>query len=134
MNPYLALLCCRRFCIKAQRGSPRKHIPVLPAPLITEKPAEALSEPPENLPELPAPIPPPPPPEQAVEPEPNGLLHYEKWWFQQKAALLIGDELIEGTPVFLRDNTLRVINDSHSYFIPLEHIKFIRTCNGLDEA
>ena len=60
-----------------------------------------------------------------------GLLHYREWWERNEVDISVGGKLITGTPIFIEENTLRVINDRYSYFIPLEKIEFIRTTDGL---
>jgi len=60
-----------------------------------------------------------------------GLLHYRKWWEQNEVDLSVCGKLISGTPIFVEENTLRVINKQYSYFIPLEKIDYIRTTDGL---
>ena len=60
-----------------------------------------------------------------------GLLHYRKWWEQNEVDLSVCGTLISGTPIFIEENTLRVINSKYSYFIPLEKIDYIRTTDGL---
>ena len=60
-----------------------------------------------------------------------GLLHYRKWWERNEIDLSVYGKLITGTPIFVEENTLRVINSKYSYFIPLEKIDYIRTTDGL---
>ena len=60
-----------------------------------------------------------------------GLLHYRKWWERNEVDISVCGKLISGTPIFIEENTLRVVNRQHSYFIPLEKIDFIRTTDGL---
>lgn len=61
----------------------------------------------------------------------RGLLYYKKWWEKNVVNIFVGGTAIIGTPIFVNQNTLRVVNDSHSYFIPLEKIDYIRTDDGL---
>lgn len=63
-----------------------------------------------------------------------GLLHYRKWWERVEAEILVNGKLITGIPIFIEENTLRVINKDHSYFIPLEKVDYIRTNDGLDPS
>ena len=60
-----------------------------------------------------------------------GLLHYRKWWERNEIDIAVCGKLITGTPIFIEENTLRVINSQYSYFIPLEKIDYIRTTDGL---
>ena len=60
-----------------------------------------------------------------------GLLHYRQWWERNEADISICGKLVSGTPIFLEENTLRVVNCKYSYFIPLEKIDYIRTTDGL---
>jgi len=60
-----------------------------------------------------------------------GLLHYRKWWERNEVDISVCGKLISGTPIFIEENTLRVVNRQYSYFIPLEKIDFIRTTDGL---
>ena len=86
-------------------------------------------------------------PESGVEPEPvrddenfgysdrglmgRGLLYYRKWWELSEVDICVGGSLLTGIPVFMYENTLRVVNEEHSYFIPLEKIDYIQTTDGL---
>jgi len=60
-----------------------------------------------------------------------GLLHYRKWWERNEVDVSVCGKLISGTPIFIEENTLRLINSKYSYFVPLEKIDFIRTTDGL---
>ena len=60
-----------------------------------------------------------------------GLLHYRKWWERNEVDISVCGKLISGTPIFIEENTLRVVNRQYSYFIPMEKIDFIRTTDGL---
>ena len=60
-----------------------------------------------------------------------GLLHYRKWWERSEADVSVCGKLISGTPIFIEENTVRVVNSKYSYFIPLEKIDYIRTTDGL---
>jgi len=60
-----------------------------------------------------------------------GLLHYRQWWERNEVDISICGKLVSGTPIFLEENTLRVVNSKYSYFIPLEKIDYIRTTDGL---
>ena len=66
--------------------------------------------------------------------KPKGLLRYKKWWFYRRVSICVNGTLLCGTPICLRDNTLRVVNNAYSYFIPLKRIDYIRTPDGLDAA
>jgi len=78
------------------------------------------------------------PPAQEPKPSPChgcvdlfGLLHYRKWWERNEVDLSVCGSLVSGTPIFIEENTLRVVNSKYSYFIPLEKIDYIRTTDGL---
>jgi len=60
-----------------------------------------------------------------------GLLHYREWWEQTPVDISVCGRLVSGTPIFIEENTLRVVNSKFSYFIPLEKIDYIRTADGL---
>lgn len=62
---------------------------------------------------------------------PCGFLHYRKWWELIEVDISVCGKIITGIPIFAEENTLRVINDNHSYFIPIEKIDYIRTTDGL---
>lgn len=64
----------------------------------------------------------------------RGLFHYRQWWERNQADISVNGELLSGVPIFTDKNTLRVVNDKYSYFIPLEKIDYIRTDDGLREA
>lgn len=62
----------------------------------------------------------------------EGLLYFQKWWFlNNDIDISVGGKLLRGTPIFLRENTLRMVSDDHSYFIPLRHVEYIRTPHGM---
>lgn len=63
-----------------------------------------------------------------------GLLHYRKWWERTNVVISIKGKLITGMPIFVEENTLRVINKEYSYFIPLENVDYIRTTDGLNSC
>lgn len=60
-----------------------------------------------------------------------GLLHYRNFWELVEVEMLVNGKLITGIPVFIEENTFRVINDKHSYFIPIKNVDYIRTNDGL---
>ena len=60
-----------------------------------------------------------------------GLLSYQKWWENRNVEISVNGKLFQGIPVFLRDNTLRVVNEKYSYIIPMHKIDYIRTPDGL---
>ena len=74
---------------------------------------------------------PPEPKEERKAPGFHGLLHYRKWWERSEIDLSVCGRLITGIPIFVEENTLRVVNSRYSYFIPLEKIDYIRTTDGL---
>lgn len=62
----------------------------------------------------------------------RGLFHYQEWWFRNQIDICVNGKLISGIPIFADHNTIRVVNEKHSYFIPVEKIDYIRTPDGLD--
>jgi hypothetical protein len=60
-----------------------------------------------------------------------GLLNYRKWWELIEVDISVYGKLITGIPIFIEEDTLRVINDDYSYFIPLGKVDYIRTTDGL---
>lgn len=64
----------------------------------------------------------------------HGLLHFRQWWERVEADISVFGTLISGIPIFVENNTLRVINDHYSYFIPIEKIDYIRTTDGLKSS
>ncbi|MCL1963721.1 MAG: hypothetical protein FWF69_01490 [Firmicutes bacterium] len=71
--------------------------------------------------------------DKAVDAYGEGLLYFQKWWFLNDIELSVGGTLLSGTPIFLRDNTLRMVDKTHSYFIPLRHVEYIKTPNGMSD-
>lgn len=67
-----------------------------------------------------------------VDAKENGLKQYKKWWFRRNVDISVNGDMITGTPVFIKENTLRVIGNLHSYFIPLHKVDYIRTDDGLE--
>lgn len=61
----------------------------------------------------------------------RGLLYYRKWWERSDVDISVNGDMLSGIPVFTDKNTLRIMNDIYSYFIPLEKIDYIRTTDGL---
>lgn len=61
----------------------------------------------------------------------RGLYRYRKWWELNEVDIRVCGDLLTGTPIFTDCNTLRVVNDAYSYFIPLEKVDYIRTNDGL---
>lgn len=61
----------------------------------------------------------------------HGLLNYRRWWELIEVEMSVSGKLITGIPIFIEKDTLRVINDNYSYFIPLEKVDYIRTKDGL---
>ena len=64
----------------------------------------------------------------------QGLLYYQKWWFRSKVDISVNGEKFHGTPIFLHDNTIRLVNDDYSYFVPLAKVDYIRTTDGLKQS
>jgi len=62
----------------------------------------------------------------------RGLFHYQQWWFRNQIDICVNGDLISGIPIFADHNTIRLVNEKHSYFIPVEKIDYIRTPDGLD--
>lgn len=65
------------------------------------------------------------------KPDRTGLLNYRNFWELVEVEILVNGKLITGIPIFVEDNTFRIINDKHSYFIPLKNVDYIRTNDGL---
>ena len=61
----------------------------------------------------------------------DGLLCYKKWWFLRDVDISVGRDLLSGIPMCLQEDTLRVMNDTYSYFIPMGNVNYIRSCDGL---
>lgn len=61
-----------------------------------------------------------------------GLLEYKKWWWLRPVEVSIYGEILNGTPIFIRNGTIRLINENDSYFIPLNKITYIKTVDGLE--
>lgn len=61
----------------------------------------------------------------------QGLLQYEKWWYLREVDISVRGEMLTGIPIFVKQDTLRVINGPFSYFIPMARIDYIRTPDGL---
>lgn len=64
----------------------------------------------------------------------HGLLNYKKWWHLREVDLSVRGELLTGIPIYVHQDTLRVVNDEFSYFIPMTHVDYIRTPDGLSAA
>lgn len=64
-------------------------------------------------------------------PELSGLLHFREWWELVEVNICVGGKLISGIPIFMEEDTLRVVDRNHSYFIPLRKVDYIRTNDGL---
>jgi|GEM_PF-2927182 len=60
-----------------------------------------------------------------------GLLHFREWWELVGVNIYVGGRQISGVPIFVEEDTLRVIDNDYSYFIPLGKVDFIRTNDGL---
>lgn len=63
--------------------------------------------------------------------KPSGLLQFRQWWELTEVIICTGGKLICGTPIFVKEDVLRIVNSDHSYFIPLCKIDFIRSDDGL---
>lgn len=70
----------------------------------------------------------------APDAEAQGLLYYKKWWYLREVDLSVRGELLTGIPIYFQQDTLRVVNDAFSYFIPMAHVDYIRTPDGLCAA
>lgn len=66
-----------------------------------------------------------------VEPTGEGLLACQSVWFLSDVDVSVRGELLSGVPISMHGNTVRVINDEYSYYIPLHKIDYIRTADGL---
>ena len=60
-----------------------------------------------------------------------GLLRYRKWWELNEVVISVCGTALSGTPIFVEEDALRLINNRHSYFIPLDKIDYICTTDGL---
>lgn len=69
----------------------------------------------------------------ALSEESRGLLHYKKWWLLRHIDLRVNGEMLSGTPIFVEKGTMRLVDKSYSYFIPLSKVDYIRTQDGFDE-
>lgn len=69
-----------------------------------------------------------------ADPQARGLLYYKKWWFHRRVDISVNETLLTGTPIFIRESTLRVVNDDCSYIIPMRNVDYIRTPDGLRAA
>lgn len=69
---------------------------------------------------------------ETLSEETMGLLQYKKWWFLRPVDINVGGEMLYGTPIFIKNGTIRLANESDSFFIPLSKVDYIRTCDGLD--
>jgi len=65
-------------------------------------------------------------------PEAEGLFQFRKWWEYEKVELRVNGSLLEGVPIFADETVMRIVNDDHSYFIPLCKVDYIRTENGFN--
>lgn len=61
----------------------------------------------------------------------QGLLYFKKWWYLRRIDVSVKGKLLTGTPIFVRKNAIRVVNDAYSYIIPLHNVDYIRTPDGL---
>lgn len=61
----------------------------------------------------------------------KGLYYYKDFWDLREVDVLVNGEALTGIPIFTNENTLRVINEEHSYFIPMKNVDYIRTTDGL---
>lgn len=62
----------------------------------------------------------------------RGLYHYKMWWYRENVDVMVNGDMVAGFPIFTDCDTLRVINEKYSYFIPVEKIDYIRTTDGLN--
>lgn len=64
----------------------------------------------------------------------RGLFHYGKWWERSEVDIFVNGNILTGIPIFTDKNTLRVVNNCHSYFVPMEKVDYIRTTDGLQSC
>ena len=64
----------------------------------------------------------------------EGLLAYQKHWYLNEVDVKVQGELLSGTPIGRKGDTLCLINAEHRYFIPLKGIDYIRTRDGLETS
>ena len=69
--------------------------------------------------------------DDTIDPCGEGLLYYQKFWYLNEVEICVKGELLYGTALEFHQNTLRLINDTHSYYIPLRQVDYIRTGDGL---
>ena len=69
--------------------------------------------------------------DDTIDPRGQGLLYYQKFWHLSEVEISVRGELLHGTALEFHQNTLRLINDTHSYYIPLRQVDYIRTDDGL---
>ncbi|MCD7947513.1 MAG: hypothetical protein LUG13_04340 [Oscillospiraceae bacterium] len=60
----------------------------------------------------------------------EGLLCYKEWWYRRNVDVVVRGERLSGMPILIHNHTIRLVNPSYSYFIPLSHVDYIRTDDG----
>ncbi len=74
----------------------------------------------------------PPLPNTVIDTRGAGYLQYQDWWFLREVDIAVCGHVLTGTPIFLHSDTLRVVNNHNSYFVPLGRIDYIRSNDGLE--
>lgn len=64
----------------------------------------------------------------------EGLLYYQRFWYLCDVSISVRGELLSGIPMDMHENTLRLINEQYSYFIPIHQVDYIRTPDGLETS
>lgn len=64
----------------------------------------------------------------------RGLFFYQKWWKLREVEIFVNGDMLTGTPIFTHENTMRVVNELYSYFIPMQKVDYIRTPDGLNSC
>lgn len=72
--------------------------------------------------------------DDCVKPNGEGLLYYQKFWYLSEVEISIRGELLHGTTLEFHENTIRLVNKKHSYYIPLHKVDYIRTSDGLETS
>ena len=72
--------------------------------------------------------------DERADPNGGGLLCYQGHWYLSEVDVKVQNELLSGTPIALKGNTLCLINKGHRYFVPLHKIDYIRTLEGLESS
>lgn len=72
--------------------------------------------------------------DDCANPYGEGLLYYQKFWYLNDVEISVRGEILCGTTLEFHENTLRLISDTHSYYIPLRQVDYIKTSDGLQTS